>query len=298
MKNFLACAVAFPFLTAAAADYLGAEAVLEKAYKQASMPAAQGTTMSLAADAAAFGKQAPTLAPAEAAKQWLALVNRLQTYRSRSGEVDVDFPAIVKVLPPPAAWPDMQANSAPPADADRKARAQELLVAWFASRLLGDAKAMESNYEAFIALKNSNSDNSFEDDSTALQGLADSTLALQTDPAVRIKLLDGCIDRMIFAAKQAQEHGYDNYHTAEFPDVALMVDQKAARELITRALTTCPVPITFDTDSATTRMAAHVALERLNSLAVAQWSLACSLDGGPLYDSLLKRFGPALSQGK
>ena len=96
-------------------DFQGASALLQRLNSAPTPPAVTATGkddyVHLSKDISLFAKTASSLAPEEAAREWLALYDRGIALRNEPSQMEMsgDMPrAIMEALPGPGSWPELQ----------------------------------------------------------------------------------------------------------------------------------------------------------------------------------------------
>ena len=272
-----------------AADYVGAVAVLKKVSDK---PEALATNQNLSAtaqlksDIESFKKQSASLKPEEAAQQWLKLLDRqlgltpesqMSGYQGRGTFNPRD---IWGALPPPPTWNALRQaiEARPPQKGPNVPR--ELGLKLIVHTLAADRTAQTNDLAQLGALAAKNSD----EDPTMIETVAEisrSLLEHSSDPDAIMKSLEQQL--------AANDYGVD----FSLPNVVPLVGEQRASAFIRRVLTNSSLELSVAQGEETKKLARKLALELVDSLKAPQWQLACSLDGGPLFEALERKFAPS-----
>ena len=267
---------------AQAQDYMGASAVLqqveERHAKPVSMPATNDVSK-LQDDLKAFGKNAANLPAANAAKQWLELVDRAAKIDSRSPGMSINGGELLGALPPPTAWKELAvAISARPQGKDQ-GEIREAGLRLLAAALTGNVAARNleiTNLEAKASQADSQSAMVY---AQLFQQLSEAMAAASDDPDAILKSLD----------YQISASGMGN-GSVDVPNLVSQVGEEKAEAFLRRALV-APVSLQFNAPNQTSRLAQKLALGLIDQMKVPQWGLVNSLDAVDLYEALDKRYG-------
>ena len=288
----LACAAAFAASAPAAEALRGAAAILEglAAEGNAVQPArAPSEAAALRVDLSNFTARASTLAPAVAAREWLALADRHARLSPRTrfnaGEESVSppqFTEVIAALPPPAAWDELtKAIAARPAPTGLKdAREISLRLVGFA--LASDRSALANQVTAFddLLLK------AKREEAMSLvhvsRSLNEAIVALTDDP----KGIVAGVERQIAAAERERGYGGSSIY---LPDLVGILGEAAATPLLERALKSKARDFSVQ-GKATTALARKLALKWIDDLKAPRWELVNSLDAVELYEAFDKKF--------
>jgi len=280
---------------ALAGEYQGAEAVLRRAAEGGSSsktnqePASPSSQ--LRADFKAFGQRSATLAPAEAAKQWLALADRFNQLAEETpvnyyGQAREDRPLeaqdLLEALPSPAAWAELAKaiESRPPGEGAQALH--ELGLRLLAHTLTGDAAKRRDDVTALEVLAAKAKSNQAYFYNSLFEELSRSIVAQQDNPDAVLQTLESKL-----AAQQSQE-GYQS--DLQIPDLVALVGPEKAEAFLRRALVKSKSPLQIGEATATAALAQKLALQLVKELKTPQWSLVNSLDTVDLYEAMDKRF--------
>lgn len=275
------------------ADSLQGAAAILKSLRDA--PAARDAAKPLSdaeqfrADLTNFVSRSRSQAPEVAAREWLALVDRLEKMSGgaafQPGRMDQpppQFMEVLNVLPPPAAWEALgRAIAARPAPAALK-DAREFGLRLLGHALNGDREALtklSSEFEALL-LKASKEESMgmlhwYRAFDTALLSWSD-------DPQA---ILAG-VERELKAVERGRDYGYSSIR---LPDLVNIIGEKEATPYLRRALVSKAQNLQID-GKATEQLARTIALEVVNDLKVPRWGLLDSLDAMELYEAMEKKF--------
>jgi tetratricopeptide (TPR) repeat protein len=273
--------------------YRGAEAVL--AATEATQAPASATTTErpekLSEDIKAFVETLPKLEPGTAAHEWIDLALRYAkapheneedfsafgNRSARAGNPPLRFATLLDCLPPPRAWEalrkELETRNASNDNAPEIA-ALRLVADW----INGDEAAQDRDLKNLTAL--------FEGGRFADNGkgmfprLMQDLLQNSDDGEAILRNLSSQLD-------QAKEQGLGI--RLDLPDLVSIVGEKKAAEFIRRALAN-NVEVAVEHGIETQTLARKIALEMVGSIKVPPWSLIKSVDAGPLYEALAKKF--------
>lgn len=291
MRFPLLLAASLLAVTARAADYQGAAALLRSVDKEAERPApapVKGSSGELRADLKSFAGRLPTLSPADAGAQWLALLGRqlaltVAPLADAGPQAGVTASELFLALPPPDAWAalaDGIAKLHPAGKAPDAAHYAALRVA--AAALTNDDAAQ---WKALDGLK------------TALAGKKGSgpqeaaavshALAHTSDDSA--KILASFEDELRLAAP-AEDSGFHR-NTLQVPALVRLAGKDRARALLKEIFTSAKhAEVSFDDDAETMALAREVATGLGGELKVAPWGLTHRLDATDLYETLNRQF--------
>ena len=280
-----------------AGDYLGATGVLQQV---AERNAAPGQTKEsdeptkFREELKAFARAATNLPPAEAAKQWLALVDRaIKAQRQaqinfNASSQPVDFNDLLGALPPPAAWGELAKAIAarPPAKGD--AEIHEVGLRFLAAALTGDTEgrnreiaklstmAKDANHQMAVFYRN------------YLEQISRALMAMSDNPDTVLKTLEHEVDLAQTESRWPRP--------LEIPNLVAQVGPEKAEAFLRKALVTPNVLIQFRQPNETSQLAQKLALELMSQLKQPQWSLVNSLSAVELYEALEKQFPPSTNK--
>jgi tetratricopeptide (TPR) repeat protein len=280
---------------ASATNYQGADVVLRQAAESVNQPKSAdekpSPTTQWRADVKAFKQQSTNLAPAEAAKQWLALADRLlqleetSTFDQRgmmSHPIQPD--ELVEALPPPANWAELaKAIEARPAGEGAQTL-QTLGLRLLANTLLGNMTKRREDIAALEALAAKAKTRQAYFYNSLFEELSSSIMATMDNPDAVLQALDRKL-----AAQQSGE-GYRYQSSLQVPDLVPLVGPEKAGAFLRRALVKSTAQLKIETGTATDKLAQKLALELVSELKTPQWSLVNSLESVDLYEAMEKRF--------
>jgi tetratricopeptide (TPR) repeat protein len=276
-----------------AADYLGAAAVLQKISEKPQIPAngeKSSTEAQLKRDIESFSKQSASLKPEEAAQQWLKLLDRQfalspaelgrgygsSQVRDRFNPMD-----IWAALPPPPAWNALRAViEARPQEKDIKA-ARELCLRLVAHTLMADREAQTNDLAQMEVLAAKSAD-------------GEDMLLVEVVGQIRQSLLENSNDSdaviKSLESRLAEENSHSDFSV---PNLVPLVGEQKAAAFFRRLFSNADVEVSIQQGEETKKLARKLALEMVADLKSPQWPLACSLDGGPLFEALERKFVPS-----
>jgi tetratricopeptide (TPR) repeat protein len=276
-------------------NYQGADAILRQAAESSNQPKSKEEkntpATQLCADLKAFKQQSASLAPAEAAKQWLALMDRLlqleetPAYDQR-GMIShsIQPEELVEALPPPASWAELsKAIEARPAGEGAQTL-QKLGLQLLAHTLLGDTTKRREDIAALEALAAKAKTQQAYFYNSLFEELSSSLMATMDNPDAVLQALDRKL-----AAQQSGE-GYRFQSGLQVPDLVPLVGPEKAGAFLRRALVKSTAQLNIDAGTATDKLAQKLALELISELKTPQWSLINSLESVDLYEAMEKRF--------
>jgi tetratricopeptide (TPR) repeat protein len=282
--------------TTTATNYLGADIILRQAAESAkpskSKEAEKSPAAQLREDLKAFQQQSAGLAPAEAAKQWLALVDRLlqlnetpANYGRRGGMFrPLEPQELVEALPPPPAWGELaKAIEARPAG-DGAQVLQGLGLRLLAHTLTGDAAKRREDIAALEALAAKAKTQQAYFYNNLFEELSRSIMAAMDNPDAVLQALD----RKLAAQQSAENFNYQP--RLDVPDLVPLVGPEKAEAFLRRALVKSKAQLEIASGTATDKLAQKLALELVNELKTPQWSLVNSLESVDLYEAMEKHF--------
>jgi tetratricopeptide (TPR) repeat protein len=281
-----------PFLRAA--DYQGAAEILGKMSEQPTATTNDeklSETAQLKNDIASFSKQNASLKPEDAAQQWLKLLDRQfnlpptqsSAYEYSRSRRQFDPMDIWTALPAPPAWDALRkAIEARPPGKDATAL-RELSLRFIAHTLVADRPAQTNDLAQMETLAVKSTDGEDTMLIEMVSELSQSLLENSSDPDVIIKSLERRLATQI----------YDR--SLSLPNLVPLVGAQKAEAFIRRALTNSNLVISVSQGEETKKLARKLALEMVPDLKAPQWDLACSLDAGPLFEALEKKFAPSAS---
>jgi tetratricopeptide (TPR) repeat protein len=281
---------------APATNYQGADAVLcqaaESVNQTKSADEKPSPTAQWRADLKAFKQQSASLAPAEAAKQWLALVDRLLQLEETPANFDqrdvmshpIQPDELVEALPPPASWAELaKAIEARPAGEGAQTL-QGLGLRLLAHTLLGDTTKRREDIAALETLAAKAKTRQAYFYNSLFEELSSSLMAAMDNPDAVLQALDRKL-----AAQQSGE-GYRYQSSLQVPDLVPLVGPEKAEAFLRRALVKSTAQLNIEAGTATDKLAQKLALELVNELKTPQWSLVNSLESVDLYEAMEKRF--------
>ena len=207
------CAFAWSARTdaAPATNYQGVDAILRQAAESSNKTKSKDEKLSpnaqLRADFKAFEQQSASLTPGDAAKQWLALVDRFvqmqetpANYGQRGESNPVQAKELMEALPPPANWAELTKaiEARPPGEGAQALH--ELGLRLLAHSLVGDAAKRRDDIASLesLAAKAKSSQAYFF--SSLFERLSPSIIAAMDNPDAVLQTLDQKL-----AAQQSQE---------------------------------------------------------------------------------------------
>ncbi len=304
--------------SAYAADaYKGVDALVTQiAQASTQTSVAEPSLVQLAAAIDAYGKNSASLAPKDAARQWVDLVVRCGKVSNEDqssltaaerARVSKDlnagdpFTAIIQRLPGPAAWPAIGAiiDAMPVSSSAHDAILRDTLQL-ITHTLNADPAGQRKAIAALLAIQDPDLASQLQDvDLPSLDNVLDEAAGAPSSVAAAFQAKIDTEKKIVAASTGAGSQFATQfamaYYTFNVPDlVTLLGGERQATPLITEAIL-LPVGNLNITGQQTTRLAAKLALEQAANLKVAHWELACSLGSAALYEALLQRFPPTAS---
>ena len=286
-----------------AADYLGANAILEK-LETLTAATATNTAASPAGafhnDLTNFPARAATLPPNDAAREWLALYDRLMAL-SPSDLMDIPsaprnerpgMATLVGALPPAAAWDAIATQvAARPTPDDARGKYRENLLRLLVHVLVNDQPASRDDL-ASLAILIANSDSSMAE--YVARQYQELMRSLNTLTGDKKGVKEAFESSLTFSA--ASE--YEDY--LPIPDLASMLGPEDAERLLRKALLLPKTRLNFELGDNTKALARKLAIEQVSQIKIPPWDLVSSLDAVELYEALNTHFpkkGQAAADG-
>jgi tetratricopeptide (TPR) repeat protein len=280
-------------------NFQGAAALVKKLSSVPKPTAVTPTTKDdyfhLTKDISLFSKTVSSLAPEEAAKEWLDLYDRGIALRGNPSQMDIGggLPqAIMEALPGPESWPELQrlVEARVPAQQPNPWDHALLLL------IVHTLNNVEDKQWADLGLLASLSANptgpladAGPETSSALLVLGSklSTMASRADQVEKFWDLTLSALEKAPAQPNSQDEGNSNL---ELPDLVSLLGEAKAEPLLRRALLLPNIKLSKINGDETEKLARKLALANLDKLQQPPWFLTESLDGSDLYVALLKKF--------
>jgi len=280
-----------------AQDYLGASNVLRQAAERNAAPAAKSEkdeSAKLRDDLKLFSDSVTNLAPADAAKGWLELVDRAAKVQQQQAAnyspytIAIQADDLLGALPPPVAWNELARAVAarPPARSGGEIRESGLRL--LAAALTGDSAGRSSEITNLQARARSADQQENYLYLRELQQIGEATLSLSDDPDAILKSLG-------YQLAYGNDQGVQQL---QVPNLVSLIGPEKTEVFLRKALVVPNVALQFNAPNETSRLAQKLALELIDQLKTAQWGLVNSLDAVALYEAMDKRFGTPTNQGR
>lgn len=239
-----------------------------------------------------FRKDATTLSPADAAKRWIELMDRSLAIPQRelvmaSREERVDVSALVAALPPTSSW-DAIGSSLAARNAGSALKVETLRLLMAVMR--GDEAAWKASLEGLpklLAAEMASGSPQRRHLEFELRRVTEEIHALAESDGEKVAAFEKKLARL--EKPDAQDRDFSISHDLEVPDLVRFSDPKTAETLLLRALKLGQEDISVD-GAETRLLAASLALKNIDSLKKPLWSLVHTLDHGPLYEAMSKKF--------
>jgi len=286
----------------AAAELKGARSVFERAATSAKGQKKPNDAKSPAeqyeVDLKTYYESAADLSTEIAAKEWLALFDQLPAAQkswqleersnrwsgSSLGYESVSFQGLVAVLPPPSHWPTLiKAIEARPIGEGRVAL-RERAIKLVAHMLASDGDAIRRDAEALIQTIAASEDAQIGSRTYQMEGL----LALVVASANDKEAIRRSFERQLDRVEKESDGSY-----LQVPDLVTLLGKDEAEKLLRRALA-LPIQLwSMDQGDQTLALSRKLALEMIDTLAVARWELVTGIDLDTirLFEAMDKRFG-------
>jgi len=273
------------------ADYIGAQAVLEKISQkpQSNSGGQLSASAQLKRDIESFKKQSATLAPEEAAKQWLKLLDRQlnlsplemqQIYENPGAAVIFNPNDVWYALPSPAAW-DALRKAVESRTESKDHPEHELGLRLIVHTLVSDQQAQTNDLAQLVTVASRMSEDESPRLLEAVAEIRQGLLATSSDPELVLKSLN----------EQLESGNLSGQFS--IPNLVPLVGEQKTAEFFRHVFSTASVGVSIEQGEATKKVARQVALEMVDQLKTPQWALACSLDAGPLFEGMEKKFASA-----
>lgn len=273
-----------------AQQYLGANEVLrqvqERKNKPAEKPAILDENAQLRHDLQAFDQSVTNLAPADAARRWLELVDRaFKIQRSRQNAspstVPIESGDVLGALPPPETWNELARAIAVRPGAKKGEEVRALGFRLLAATLTDDTNAQKQVIADLQSLAKADSGPATYVLANLLNEISEILIKSSDDPDITLKVLE----------KRIADADGQNPQTIQLPNLVSQVGKEKTVAFLRKALVTANVTLEFPQANDTSKLAQSLALEMVDQLKAPQWALVNSLDAVGLYEALDKRFG-------
>jgi tetratricopeptide (TPR) repeat protein len=273
-----------------AQDYLGASAVLHQVEERNAKPGQKpekDEATKLLDDLKSFSQTSTNLAPADAAKRWLELVDRAVKVQQQSVQnynpsaIPVQPDDMLGALPPPADWSGLAKAIAarPPAMGGGAMREAGLRL--LAASLTGDAAGRSREITNLQTMAKGADYQSAYFYNDILGQIGQALLTTSPDPNMILKSLGY---QLVYADGQGVRQ-------LQVPNLVSAIGAEKSKAFLRQALVTPNVMLHFSSPNETSRLAQKLALELIDQLKTPQWGLVNSLDAVALYEALDKKFG-------
>jgi tetratricopeptide (TPR) repeat protein len=278
-----------PFAVAAAENYLGTEGVLHRIEEINARPGQAGPSTNEAAklreDLKAFSASVKNMPPADAAKGWVALVDRaIKAHKNmqnfQSGQIPLQSTDLLGALPPPADWPALaEAVTNRPA-VKGSGGVQEMGLRFLVFTLTGNMAAREAEITNFEA----NAKEAPAETKFMYQGL------LQQLSQAIVSSSDNA-DAILQSLQQQLAQTQQGFQQpVNVPNLVAQVGPQKAEAFLRQALVQSSVSLMFERANETSRLAQKLALQLMDQMKSPQWGLINSIDSVDLYEAMDKHF--------
>ncbi len=290
--NTKTCLIGLAALSAGAIAYgfVGADTALDRIAKAAEKAVSGGGASDAAKlnkDIAAFSAK-DKQAPAEAAREWLDLFNRyaaLEQDQRRAIMLPENnaqgIAVLMLALPGPDAWPELKGLIDARASGGEAnplvEQSLRLLAGTLTNDPAGQAEAV-SKIESIVKKQPQQIRQSLD---YIVENLDEALAARAGDPADSVALFERRIAKL--------EEG-NSRNSLVAPDLVSLVGKEKARALLKRALLAPGGQLSIPVGDDTRALARAVALESIDELKAAPWTLAESADASALFEALEKKF--------
>ncbi len=294
-----AISVFIPGYVAMAADLQPVDAVLDRVGKGlTSAQAGPSEPAKLLLDIIEFRRKSASLPVDRAAKDWLALWDRVRTIDAVRAAADyaaydietnavVGLRSLIAALPQPTVWPELQKQAI--ARAKLKPDDTASLGLRFITELLtGDKTAVLQSLTAFERIANSVNPDARESTRFEINRTRAMVYKLYGS---REQIAEG------FAASLDAQALYGYGMPVEVPDLVGLVGETRTEALLRQALRK-PVSLHIAEGEATRALARKLALNEIAGLHKPQWGLIDTIGTASLYEALRKRFDPVEKEEK
>lgn len=260
------------------------------------VPANADDYVHLSKDLSLFSQKAASLMPEEAAKEWLAMYDRgirLLSTPSQMAFADGMMQKVFSTLPGPDSWPELQKlaeDDAPAQPSDAWSHGLLLLIV---HTLNNDEDKQWTDLASLDSLSSnpaSSPSNSGYDDSTSILMLGSKL----TTVSERADAAEAFWKHLLTKMEQSTANpvpGQDQEPaTIELPDLVTLLGAEKAEPLLLQALLLPATKFSKVDGKETQDLVRKLALANIDKLQQPPWTLTDSLDGGDLYEALIKKF--------
>lgn len=289
--TYLAC-ILFSAQIVLAADYLGASAVLHEVEQRNGTPVTQNkndASSKLREALKTFGQNSSNLPPAQAAKEWLELVDQATKVQQQSQQSfapstrPIQADDVLGVLPPPSSWNDLNKLIAARPAVKGGEETKEIGLRLLAASLLDDKDARNLEITNLQARAKEAGGASPYIYNNILLELGRAMMSTSDDP-----------DAILTSLKLhlALQFG-GGVRELDVPNLVSLIGAEKAESFLRNALVTPDIALQFNAPNETSRLAQKLAIELMPQLKTPQWGLVNSLDTTELYEAMNKRFSAA-----
>jgi len=276
-----------------------AETVLQELKSKSNSEPAEtenpGEKASFKKDLMTYNNNRRAMSPMESASAWLDLWDRywstfspeeilLSRYSEFDGNIkNTPIAELIIALPPPDTWSILKNMIEKRAPETRTSDINEKSLRLLFCMLNADAAGMDKELKGIEKWMNKSGSGAFGMNET--EALMKFKASLEgKDPGVEtVRAFEELVQKL--------EKGELRSNRVRVPDLVLLVGKKRASRLIARLLLIKGIELNAPSDTDTARLIREVALDHVEELPGAQWSLVNSLDAVELYEGLEKRFG-------
>lgn len=280
-------------------NFEGASALVKKlnsAAKPASVtPTTKDDFFHLNKDISLFSKQTASLAPEEAAKEWLALFDRGIALLNNPSQMDMSgniSQSILQALPGPASWPQLQKLVEARVPAQQPNPWAHALLSLIVHTLNNVEDKQWADLSLIASLSSNPTNppaNTGMETSSAILTLGSKLSSVAGSP----EEAENFWNRTLSTLEQAPATSISmdqGDSSLELPDLVTLLGEAKAEPLLRRTLLLPNTRFSKIDGNETQNLARNLALANVNKLQQPPWFLTESLDGSDLYVALLKKF--------
>jgi tetratricopeptide (TPR) repeat protein len=277
-----------------AADFKGAVAVLKEAAQQKPKPKEQANDPFSAyrEKLKAFKTENTNLPPAKAASQWLEIVDEFDKVqadflkslrRGRTGSRPLQFQEVLKSLPSPASWAELekQVDNRNTTDSKSSQKRNIGLKLMVHTLTANRGKRTEDLKDLEKLSKSGDGPDAGMEFAGIFNALNEAILATMDDPEAILRMLE---------SQLAQSSEFEM--ALNIPNLVALVGAEKSDAFFRKAFKTSRT-VVVEPGTATHKLATKIALEMIGQMPKPQWELVNSLDSVDLYEALDKKFNQA-----